>query len=124
MSSLTVDMGVLLRQTGAAYPGPTLCVEAPALDAPRPSSTIRRVGTALLIASAVGCAASPPPELPLRAQIAEVDRGTRETIHIETVALGDVDLDSLAYVTGLQTLLFDNPNSQFSATGLASLHRL
>jgi hypothetical protein len=71
-----------------------------------------------------GCSRNQPPELPLHVQIAEVDRGTRETIQIEAVALGDVDLGSLAYVTGLRNLLLDNPNSQFSTTGLASLHRL
>src|SRR4051794_24878840 len=78
----------------------------------------------ILLAAAASCSRSEPREPPLHAQIAEVDLGTRETIQIEAVALGDVDLDSLAYVTGLQTLLFDNPDSQFSATGLASLHRL
>src|SRR5204863_9456816 len=70
------------------------------------------------------CSRSSPPELPLHAQVAEVDAGTRETILVEKVALGDVDLDSLAFVTGLQNLLFDNPDSQFSAAGLASLRRL
>jgi hypothetical protein len=73
---------------------------------------------------ASSCSRSEPPELPLHIQVAEVDRGTRETIQVEAVALGDVDLESLAYVAGLQNLLFDNPDSQFSAAGLASLSRL
>jgi hypothetical protein len=78
----------------------------------------------IALINSLGCSRREPPELPLHAQVAEVDRGTRETIQIEAVALGDVDLDSLAYVTGLQNLLLDNPNSQFSSTGLANLHRL
>jgi hypothetical protein len=71
-----------------------------------------------------GCRHGEPAEPPLHVQVAEVDRGIRETIQVEAVALGDADLDSLAYVTGLQNLLFDNPHNQFSAAGLASLHRL
>lgn len=83
-------------------------------------------GAALLLAavSFTGCGRSETSELPLYLQAAEVDAGTRDTILVEKVALGDVDLDSLAYVTGLQNLLCDNPDSQFTAAGLNALTRL
>jgi len=70
------------------------------------------------------CVHNAPGEPPLHVQVAEVDRGTRETIQVEATALGDADLESLAFVTGVQNLLLDSPNSQFSASGLANLSRL
>jgi hypothetical protein len=84
------------------------------------------LGAALLFAilESSGCRHGERAELPLHVQAAECDRGTRETIQVEAFALGDTDLESLAYVTGLQSLLFDNPANQFSADGLASLSRL
>src|SRR5690349_14712635 len=78
----------------------------------------------LNLLQAAGCGRGPHAELPLHVQIAEVDRGTRETIEVEAVALGDADLESLAYVNNVQALLFDNADSEFSAAGLQNLGRL
>src|SRR6185369_15734766 len=86
------------------------------------STIVAALGIGLVAASA--CGRREPAELPLLVQVAEVDSGTRETILVEKVALGDVDLLSFAYVKRLKDLLLDNPDSIFTAAGVADLGSL
>jgi hypothetical protein len=83
------------------------------------------VAVSLLVA---GC--QPPPsiatdsEQTLPTQIALVQSGKSDRIHLEHTPLSDADLKPLADLTELRELLIDDPSSAISATGLRHLARL
>jgi hypothetical protein len=75
-----------------------------------------------------GC--QPPPPIAtdyeqiLPTQIAAVQGGKSDRIHLEHKPLSDADLKSLAELTELRELLIDEPSSAISAAGLRHLARL
>jgi hypothetical protein len=61
------------------------------------------------------------PEAPLASQVEAVQRGISATIHVESQALADEDLASLARLAGLQVLLLDNAGNSISDRGCERL---
>lgn len=71
-----------------------------------------------------GCQKSPPTELPLAQQAAHVRSGISESIIVESVPLGDDDLESIRDLDNLELLLLDHPDNKFSSSGLKKLSGL